>query len=178
MENASWVNCEGKWSALEEERRKTNAEVGVVEGGEVGGWDFCWWSDLAIVVKPCVLSHVTFVQNQSRSRRIKCPCFRTRWQARMAGGVGLLVHLASGTNVREEDTASGRQIFVPTNLGTNTFVFDTVSFLSILTLAVFLVRVFSRVIRWERRRFFLILGYFLVTKDKVCSQLELIQKGN
>ena len=51
----------------------------------------------------------------------------------------------------EEAIGSGRQIFVPTNLGTNTFVFDTVSFLSILTLAVFLVRVFSRVIRWERR---------------------------
>ena len=45
------------------------------------------------------------------------------------------------------EEAIGRQIFVPTNLGTNTFVFDTVSFLSILTLAVFLVRVFSRVIR-------------------------------
>ena len=62
----------------------------------------------------------------------------------MAGVGGLLVQLASGTNV---DKAEGRQIFVPTNLGTNTFVFDTVSFLSILTLAVFLVRVFSRVIR-------------------------------
>ena len=42
---------------------------------------------------------------------------------------------------------SRRQVFVPTNIGTNTFVFDTVSFLSVLTLAVFLVRVFSRVIR-------------------------------
>ena len=63
----------------------------------------------------------------------------------MAGGGGLLVHLGgTGTNLGEEE---GRQIFVPTNLGTNTFVFDTVSFLSILTLAVFLVRVFSRVIR-------------------------------
>ena len=49
--------------------------------------------------------------------------------------------------VGEEAIGSRRQIFVPTNLGTNTFVFDTVSFLSILTLAVFLVRVFSRVIR-------------------------------
>lgn len=36
---------------------------------------------------------------------------------------------------------------MPTNFGTNTFVFDTVSFLSILTLVVFLVRVFSRVLR-------------------------------
>ena len=40
-----------------------------------------------------------------------------------------------------------RQTFVPSNVGTNTFVFDTVSFLSLLTLVVFLVRVFSRVIR-------------------------------
>jgi hypothetical protein len=40
-----------------------------------------------------------------------------------------------------------RQVFVPANVGTNTFVFDTVSFLSVLTLAVFLVQVFSRVIR-------------------------------
>lgn len=40
-----------------------------------------------------------------------------------------------------------RQIFVPSNVGTNTFVFDTVSFLSLLTLVVFLVRVFSRVIK-------------------------------
>jgi len=40
-----------------------------------------------------------------------------------------------------------RQIFVPSNVGTNTFVFDTVSFLSVLTLVVFLVRVFSRVIK-------------------------------
>ena len=64
----------------------------------------------------------------------------------MAGAGGLLVQLATGTNVDEVET-EGRQIFVPTNLGTNTFVFDTVSFLSILTLAVFLVKVFSRVIR-------------------------------
>ena len=42
----------------------------------------------------------------------------------------------------------GRQVFIPSNFGTNTFVFDTVSFLSVLTLAVFLVRVFSRVIRY------------------------------
>ena len=62
----------------------------------------------------------------------------------MAGVGGLLVQLATGSNV---DKGEGRQIFVPTNLGTNTFVFDTLSFLSILTLAVFLVRVFSRVIR-------------------------------
>ena len=40
-----------------------------------------------------------------------------------------------------------RQIFVPSNIGTNTFVLDTASFLSLLTLLVFLVRVFSRVIR-------------------------------
>jgi hypothetical protein len=40
-----------------------------------------------------------------------------------------------------------RQVFVPANVGTNTFVFDTVSFLSVLTLAVFLVQVFCRVIR-------------------------------
>ena len=99
--------------------------------------------------------------------------FRFRWQSRMAGD-GVLVPRQVG----EEVIGSGRQIFVPTNLGTNTFVFDTVSFLSILTLAVFLVRVFSRVIRWERRKFFLILGFFLVTKDKVCSQPELIQKRN
>ena len=65
----------------------------------------------------------------------------------MAGGGGLLFQqlATAGINVDEEET--GRQIFVPTNLGTNTFVFDTVSFLSILTLAVFLVKVFSRVIR-------------------------------
>ena len=65
----------------------------------------------------------------------------------MAGGGGLLFQqLATAeTNVYKKET--GRQIFVPTNLGTNTFVFDTLSFLSILTLAVFLVRVFSRVIR-------------------------------
>ena len=40
-----------------------------------------------------------------------------------------------------------RQIFVPSNIGTNTFVFDTTSFLSLLTLVVFIVRVFSRVIQ-------------------------------
>eukprot|EP00090_Calanus_glacialis_P000889 TRINITY_DN10635_c0_g1_i1.p1 TRINITY_DN10635_c0_g1~~TRINITY_DN10635_c0_g1_i1.p1 ORF type:complete len:317 (-),score=42.67 TRINITY_DN10635_c0_g1_i1:70-1020(-) len=40
-----------------------------------------------------------------------------------------------------------RQTFVPSNIGTNTFILDTTSFLSLLTLVVFLVRVFSRVIR-------------------------------
>jgi len=40
-----------------------------------------------------------------------------------------------------------RQVFQPVNSGTNTFVLDTTSFLSLLTLLVFIVRVFSRVIR-------------------------------
>ena len=62
----------------------------------------------------------------------------------MLGGGGGIFHLDTEVDAEED---SERQIFVPTNLGTNTFVFDTVSFLSILTLAVFLVRVFSRVIR-------------------------------
>ena len=38
-----------------------------------------------------------------------------------------------------------RQVFIPSNVNTNTFVFDTVSFLSLLTLVVFIVRVFNRV---------------------------------
>ena len=38
-----------------------------------------------------------------------------------------------------------RQFFIPSNVNTNTFVFDTVSFLSLLTLVVFIVRVFNRV---------------------------------
>jgi len=50
-------------------------------------------------------------------------------------------------DVSEGPLRSSRQVFVPSNFGTNTFVFDTVSFLSILTLVVFLVRVFSRVLR-------------------------------
>ena len=40
-----------------------------------------------------------------------------------------------------------RQVFLPSNLGTNTFIFDSVSFLSLLTLAVFIVRVFNRVLQ-------------------------------
>ena len=37
-----------------------------------------------------------------------------------------------------EDSSVSRQVFVPSNILTNTFVFDTVSFLSILTLMVFI----------------------------------------
>ena len=40
-----------------------------------------------------------------------------------------------------------RQVFIPSNQNTNTFVFDTVSFLGILTLVVFIVRVFNRVMK-------------------------------
>ena len=40
-----------------------------------------------------------------------------------------------------------RQVFIPSNTNTNTFVFDTVSFLSVLTLVVFIVRVFNRVMQ-------------------------------
>ena len=40
-----------------------------------------------------------------------------------------------------------RQVFIPSNVNTNTFVFDTVSFLALLTLIVFMVRVFNRVIQ-------------------------------
>ena len=39
-----------------------------------------------------------------------------------------------------------RQVFIPSNVNTNTFVFDTVSFLALLTLIVFIVRVFNRVL--------------------------------
>ena len=56
------------------------------------------------------------------------------------GGIEGGGEVGAGTRVR-------RQVFIPSNVGTNTFVFDTVSFLSVLTLVVFLVRVFSRVIR-------------------------------
>ena len=37
-----------------------------------------------------------------------------------------------------EVSSVSRQVFVPSNILTNTFVFDTVSFLSILTLMVFI----------------------------------------
>ena len=40
-----------------------------------------------------------------------------------------------------------RQVFIPANTNTNTFIFDTVSFLSVLTLVVFMVRVFNRVMQ-------------------------------
>ena len=39
-----------------------------------------------------------------------------------------------------------RQVFIPSSVNTNTFVLDTVSFLALLTLVVFIVRVFNRVI--------------------------------
>ena len=39
-----------------------------------------------------------------------------------------------------EVSSVSRQVFVPSNLLTNTFVFDTVSFLSVLTLIVFIGR--------------------------------------
>ena len=39
-----------------------------------------------------------------------------------------------------EASSVSRQVFVPSNILTNTFVFDTVSFLSILTLMVFIGR--------------------------------------
>ena len=39
-----------------------------------------------------------------------------------------------------EVSSVSRQVFVPSNILTNTFVFDTVSFLSILTLMVFIGR--------------------------------------
>ena len=40
-----------------------------------------------------------------------------------------------------------RQVFIPSNTNTNTFVFDTVSFLALLTLIVLIVRVFNRVLQ-------------------------------
>lgn len=40
-----------------------------------------------------------------------------------------------------------RQVFIPSNANTNTFVFDTVSFLALLTLIVLIVRVFNRVLQ-------------------------------
>ena len=40
-----------------------------------------------------------------------------------------------------------RQVFIPSNANTNTFVFDTVSFLALLTLIVLVVRAFNRVIQ-------------------------------
>ena len=46
-----------------------------------------------------------------------------------------------------EEKRVKRQVFLPSNLGTNTFIFDSVSFLSLLTLAVFIVRVFNRVLQ-------------------------------
>ena len=78
MENASWVNCEGKWSALEGERRKTNAEVGVVEGGVETFADeviLRLWSNLAssvchLHVKSIKISSnkVSMFQNQMTSK--------------------------------------------------------------------------------------------------------------
>ena len=46
-----------------------------------------------------------------------------------------------------DTTRVKRQVFLPSNFGTNTFVFDSVSFLSLLTLVVFIVRVFNRVLQ-------------------------------
>ena len=46
-----------------------------------------------------------------------------------------------------DSTRVKRQVFLPSNFGTNTFVFDSVSFLSLLTLVVFIVRVFNRVLQ-------------------------------
>ena len=45
---------------------------------------------------------------------------------------------------------SSRQVFVPSNNLTNTFIFDTVSFMSILTLMVFIGENYSPLLaRWR-----------------------------
>ena len=140
-QNASRVNCEGKWVETQKNEDKCGGRCGL--GGKEGEGTSAdevieWlWSNISATFS--LYSHPRSVSQDQRQK-----CFRTRWQARMPGGGGGIFHL--GTKVDVEESAE-RQIFVPTNLGTNTFVFDTVSFLSILTLAVFLVRVFSRVIR-------------------------------
>lgn len=45
----------------------------------------------------------------------------------------------------ESEIRVRRQVFIPSTSNTNTFVYDTASFLAVLTLVVFIVRVFNRV---------------------------------
>ena len=49
-------------------------------------------------------------------------------------------HCRMTAELSTEASSVSRQAFVPSNILTNTFVFDTVSFLSILTLMVFIGR--------------------------------------